>query len=144
MNIPMKQGRSLFHFKAFGMIDLHYLIRICKKVYNRGKIIVNVWRLIRNSLHQTLSTLDFAIWPCIWMMAALKMKLSVTQIEFSNTFIDLYQSSFHYLLHLSKVANVELGNPICKNLWGHYVRKCPANWRRQVKSVFLRFLTLLL
>ena len=43
-----------FHFKDFGMINLHYVIRICQKIYNRGRITVNVWRLVRNSLHQTL------------------------------------------------------------------------------------------
>jgi hypothetical protein len=50
------QRHIIFHFIAFGMINLHYVIRICQKVYNRGRIIVNVWRLVRNSLHQTLCT----------------------------------------------------------------------------------------
>ena len=40
VNISIKeieiQRPNMFHFKAFGMIDLHYKIRICqKKIYNR-------------------------------------------------------------------------------------------------------------
>ena len=33
----------IFHFKAFGMINLRYEIRICQKIYDRLTIKVNVW-----------------------------------------------------------------------------------------------------
>ena len=29
------QRHTIFHFKAFGMMNLHYEIRICQKIYNR-------------------------------------------------------------------------------------------------------------
>ena len=32
-----KLGYRDFHFKAFGMINLHYVIRICQKIYTRGR-----------------------------------------------------------------------------------------------------------
>ena len=29
------QIHTIFNFKAFGMMNLHYEIRICQKIYNR-------------------------------------------------------------------------------------------------------------
>ena len=40
--------------KAFGMINLHYEIRICQKIYNRVTTHNKRKCLVRNSLHQTL------------------------------------------------------------------------------------------
>ena len=61
VNIPMKnwdtETYNIFHFEVFGMLNLHYVIRVCQKIYNidyRGRITVNIWHLVRNSLHQTL------------------------------------------------------------------------------------------
>ena len=36
------QRPNIFPFKAFGMINLHYEIRICQKIYNRVTMTVYV------------------------------------------------------------------------------------------------------
>ena len=48
------QRPDTFHFKAFGMMNLHYEIRICQKIYNRVTTHNKSKCLVRNSLHQTL------------------------------------------------------------------------------------------
>ena len=48
------QRPYLFHFKAFGMIDLHYDMRICQKIYYRFTMTVYVKFMVRFNVHQTL------------------------------------------------------------------------------------------
>ena len=43
------------HLKAFGMMNLHYEIRICQKISNRVTTQNKSICLVQNSLHQTLS-----------------------------------------------------------------------------------------
>ena len=45
---------NIFHFKAFDMINLHYEIRICQKIYNRVTTDNKSKCLVRNRLHQML------------------------------------------------------------------------------------------
>ena len=58
MNILIKkieiQRPNIFHFKAFGMINLHYEIRICQKIYNRVTMTVYVKCVVRFNVHKTL------------------------------------------------------------------------------------------
>ena len=45
MNILIKieiQRPNIFHFKAFGMMNLHNEVRICQKIYNRVTMTVYV------------------------------------------------------------------------------------------------------
>ena len=37
------EGLNMSHFKAFGMINLQYELRICQKINNRVTMIVYVW-----------------------------------------------------------------------------------------------------
>ena len=48
------QRPNIFHFKALGMMNLHYEIRICQKIYNRVTTHNKSKCLVRNSLHQLL------------------------------------------------------------------------------------------
>ena len=57
MNIFKKieiQRPNIFHFKGFGMINLHYEIRICQKIYNRVTMTVYVKCVVRFNVHKTL------------------------------------------------------------------------------------------
>ena len=49
------QRPKIFHFKAFGMINLHYEIIICQKIYNRVTITVYVKCVVRFNVHKTLT-----------------------------------------------------------------------------------------
>ena len=59
VNIPMKnwdtETYNIFHFEVFGMLNLHYEISICQKIYNRVTTHNKSKCLVRNSLHQTLA-----------------------------------------------------------------------------------------
>ena len=44
----------MFHFKAFGMINLHYEIKICQKIYNRVTMTVYGKCVVRFNVHKTL------------------------------------------------------------------------------------------
>ena len=45
---------NIFHFKAFGMLHLHYEIRICQKIYNRVTMTVYVKCVVRFNVLKTL------------------------------------------------------------------------------------------
>ena len=45
---------NIFHFKAFGMINLHYEIRICQKIYNKVTTTVYVKCEVQFNMHKTL------------------------------------------------------------------------------------------
>ena len=53
MNILIKI-ESIFHFKAFGMINLQYEIRICQKIYNRVTMTVYVKCVVWFNVNKTL------------------------------------------------------------------------------------------
>ena len=60
MNILIKhliQRPNIFYFKAFGMMNLHYGVRICQKIYNRVTMTVYVKCVVRFNVHKTLGTL---------------------------------------------------------------------------------------
>ena len=47
---------NIFHFKAFGMINLHYEIRFCQKIYNnRVTMTVYVKCVVRFNVNKMLS-----------------------------------------------------------------------------------------
>ena len=46
------QRPNIFHFKAFGMINLHYEIRICQKIYYRVTMTVYVKSVVRFNMRQ--------------------------------------------------------------------------------------------
>ena len=48
------QRPNIFHFKALGMMNLHYEIRICQKIYNRVTMTVYVKCVVRFNLNKTL------------------------------------------------------------------------------------------
>ena len=55
MKIRIKiQRPNIFHFKAFGMINLHYEIRICQKIYNRVTMTVYVKGVVWFNVNKTL------------------------------------------------------------------------------------------
>ena len=54
LNVKIVQ-QNIFHFKAFGMINLHFEIRICQKIYNRVTMKVYVKCVVRFNVHKTLS-----------------------------------------------------------------------------------------
>jgi hypothetical protein len=58
------------------MMNLHYEIRICQKIYNRVTTHNKSKCLVRNSLHQTLWPLEKKYWLCI-STAALKCAATV-------------------------------------------------------------------
>ena len=45
------QRPNIFHFKAFGLINLHYDIRICQKIYNKVTMTVYVKCVVRFNVH---------------------------------------------------------------------------------------------
>ena len=75
------------------MINLHYVIRICQYFYNRGRITVNVWSLVRNSLHQTLCTFaGFAYlkrFSVTQKVANTRIVLN-TEVKMNNTILKLH------------------------------------------------------
>ena len=57
MNILMKiemQRPNIFNFKAFGMMNLSYEIRICQKIYIRVTMTVYIKCVVRFYVHKTL------------------------------------------------------------------------------------------
>ena len=48
------QSPNIFHFKAFSLINLHYEIRICQKIYNRFTMTVYVKCVVLFNMHKTL------------------------------------------------------------------------------------------
>ena len=54
MSFMVHAVHSVLQFKAFGMINLHYEIRICQKIYNRVTLKVYVKCVVRFNLHKTL------------------------------------------------------------------------------------------
>ena len=57
MNILIKieiQRPNIFHFKAFGMIHLHYEIRICQIIYNGVTMTVYVKCVVWFNVNKTL------------------------------------------------------------------------------------------
>ena len=48
------QRPNIFNFKAFGMINLHYEIIICQKIYNRVIMTVYIKCVVRFNVHKTL------------------------------------------------------------------------------------------
>ena len=51
------QRPNIFHFKAFGMINLQYETRICQKIYNRVTMTVYVKCVVRFNVHHTLCSI---------------------------------------------------------------------------------------
>jgi hypothetical protein len=51
------QRPNTFHFKAFGMMNLHNEIRICQKIYNRVTMTVYVKCVVRFNVRKTLFTM---------------------------------------------------------------------------------------
>ena len=51
------QRPNIFHFKAFGIINLHYEIRIFQKIYSRVTMTVYVKCVVRFNLHKMLPIL---------------------------------------------------------------------------------------
>ena len=49
------QRPNIFHFKAFGMINLHYEVRICQKIYYRVTMTVYVKCVVGFNVHKTLN-----------------------------------------------------------------------------------------
>ena len=83
MNTPMKNWgtdrHSIFHFKAFGMINLHFVYKNFSEIYSRGRITVNVWHFVRNSLHQTL-------WGFFWISCQQLLLLNSLKDRFCTLF----------------------------------------------------------
>ena len=51
MNNLIRNKPNIFHFKAFGMINLHYEIKICQKIYNKVTMTVYVKCVVRFNAH---------------------------------------------------------------------------------------------
>ena len=84
-------SNTIFHFEVFGMLDLHYEIRICQKIYNRVTTHNKSKCLVRNNLHQTLTSIAWInqknqstnnkLWPSVATLGS-RIKTVLILIQF--------------------------------------------------------------
>ena len=81
---------TIFYFEAFAMMNLHYEIRICQKIYNRVTTHNKSKCLVQNSLHQTL------FWCSTWNLdleQALKDRILSVKLRYTSKFFPYWYSA---------------------------------------------------